>query len=113
MNYFPVMLKTLLLLTALVLISACSDASSPFIGIWQNPNHKSETIELRKDGTFISSNGSQELQGYWNTYKKGHITITIISEEDSNLLDGRYDKESKQLIITIAGDLVTMERMVQ
>jgi len=110
MKNIPIMPKALLFLFTLVLISACSDASSSFIGTWQNPDHKSETLELRKDGTFISSNGSQELQGYWNTYKEGHITIAIMSEEDGNLLDGRYDMKSKQLIITIAGDQVVLQR---
>lgn len=102
--------KSLLLLITILLITACSDGSSQFIGTWQNPDHKSETLELRKDGTFISSNGRHELQGYWNTYKEGHITIAIVSKEDGNFLDARYDKKTKELIITIAGDQVVMRR---
>jgi hypothetical protein len=101
------------LLIALLFITACSDSSSQFYGQWANPQHKNEILELRKDGTFISFNGSQELKGFWEVYKEGHITLTIISERDGNLLDGRYDKKSNQLIITIAGDQVAMRRLSQ
>ncbi len=90
--------------------TACSEHPSRFIGLWHNPNHPDEVLELRKDGTFHSSNGREELNGYWNSYKQGHITLTIASDKDANLLDARYDETDNKLIITIAGDKVVMQQ---
>jgi hypothetical protein len=93
------------------MMTACSEYPSQFIGVWHNPNHPDEILELRKDGTFHSSNGREELNGYWNNYKQGHITLTIASDKDGNLLDASIDEHKNQLVINIAGNQVLMQKM--
>lgn len=106
-------LRLLSVIALMLLASSCSDSKSPFYGKWMNPNHRSEILTFQKNGTFTASSGRETYSGFWDVYKEGHITMTIDSASDSNIHIARYDAETGQLIITIAGNDIVMQRVAE
>jgi major membrane immunogen (membrane-anchored lipoprotein) len=103
-------LRILFFVSLLSLLTSCSGDKATFYGKWNNPGHRSESLTFHKDGTFTASSGRENYQGYWDLYDKGHITMTINSGVDANIHTARYDAETGNLIITIAGNDIVMQR---
>jgi len=102
-------LKTFILMFGLVLLTACSDSASKFVGEWVDPNPKERSnsrIKITYDITIKKASESNRVEITSNRFGEGKIK-EILEVDGNNIIDPfggvEYTLEGDELVSMTGG----------
>ena len=102
------MRKRVISLIACLFLVACSDGTSKYVGTWREVSLGRETVQLLKDGTFISGGPGIPVAGTWKSDDEGGILIQVTAFGTPMALRGKI--EGGALITNFNGKKTTFQK---